>query len=69
MIGERAFYECYSLTSITIPTSVTKFGCGCFYNSGITEENHPELPDDCFENPVDISEEYEEYEISEEPEE
>ena len=29
-IGERAFYDCYSLTSVTIPDSVTTIGEGAF---------------------------------------
>jgi hypothetical protein len=29
-IGERAFYECESLTSVTIPNSVTAIGEGAF---------------------------------------
>ena len=30
MIGEGAFYKCESLTSITVPASVTIIGNGCF---------------------------------------
>ncbi|MDY5921833.1 MAG: leucine-rich repeat domain-containing protein [Candidatus Onthomorpha sp.] len=30
-IGDRAFYECSSLTSVTIPNSVTSIGEGAFY--------------------------------------
>ncbi|MBR4029537.1 MAG: leucine-rich repeat protein [Alistipes sp.] len=31
MIGEYAFYECYSLTSVTFPDSVTEIGWSAFY--------------------------------------
>ena len=31
-IGERAFFCCYSLASVTIPNSVTSIGEGAFYN-------------------------------------
>ena len=31
-IGEMAFYDCYSLTSVTIPDSVTTIGGSVFYN-------------------------------------
>ena len=31
-IGNRAFYECSSLTSVTIPNSVTSIGSSAFYN-------------------------------------
>ena len=29
-LGESCFYECYSLTAITIPNSVTRLGSSCF---------------------------------------
>ena len=36
-IGERAFYECYSLTSVTIPGSVTSIGDFAFHDcTGLT---------------------------------
>ena len=31
-IGNRAFSECYRLTSVTIPNSVTSIGYSAFYN-------------------------------------
>ena len=31
-IGDYAFYECYGLTSITIPENVTSIGANAFYN-------------------------------------
>ena len=30
-LGEKCFFECSGLTSITIPNSVTSLGKGCFY--------------------------------------
>ena len=30
-LGEKCFYECSGLTSITIPSSVTSLGKSCFY--------------------------------------
>jgi hypothetical protein len=48
-IGINAFYLCHSLTSITIPSTCKQFGGGCFYDSGITKQNHPELPNICWE--------------------
>ena len=42
-IGERAFQNCYRLTSITIPESVTSIGEGAFYGcSGLTSITIPE---------------------------
>lgn len=42
-IGDRAFYECSSLTSITIPNSVTSIGNAAFYEcSSLTSITIPE---------------------------
>ena len=43
IIGEDAFHNCYSLTSITIPESVTSIGSSAFYDcSGLTSITIPE---------------------------
>ena len=47
-IGLKAFYGCISLESIEIPTSVSAFGRGCFFGTGITKQNYPKLPHHCF---------------------
>ena len=42
-IGERAFYNCISLTSVTIPDSVTSIGNGAFSDcSGLTSVTIPD---------------------------
>lgn len=42
-IGERAFFNCYSLKSITIPDKVTSIETNTFYNcDGLIEVTIPE---------------------------
>ncbi len=42
-IGDRAFYSCYMMTSVTIPESVTKIGFGAFdLCTGLQEVTIPE---------------------------
>ena len=40
-IGDKAFFNCTSLTSITIPNSVTSIGNGAFCNSSLTSITIP----------------------------
>ena len=51
-IGGYAFYDCSSLTSVTIPNSVTSIGNNAFWNTGIYNdtsnwENHVLYIDNC----------------------
>ena len=41
-LGDFVFYMCSSLTSITLPESVTSLGMGCFFDSGLTSITIPE---------------------------
>lgn len=42
-IGKRAFYQCFDLTSVTIPNSVTSIEYGAFYQCGsLTSVNIPD---------------------------
>ena len=54
-LGNRCFYSCWSLTSITIPSSVTSLGSGCFSGcSSLKSINIPSsvtsIGDNCFFN-------------------
>ena len=40
-IGNGAFTHCYSLTSVTIPNTVTSIGDDAFYSSGLTSVSIP----------------------------
>lgn len=49
-IGDKAFYSCYSLTSVTIPQSVTNIGerafCNCYNLTSVTIPNSVTFIDD-----------------------
>ena len=51
-LGEKCFYRCSGLTSITIPSSVTTLGESCFESSGLTSITIPSsvtsLGESCF---------------------
>ena len=46
-ISAYAFFGCCSLTSINLE-HIKQFGKGCFYESGITKKNYPQVPYYCF---------------------
>lgn len=53
-LGAKSFFDCYNLTSVTIPSSVTSLGQSCFYSCGLTSVTIPSsvtsLGERCFEN-------------------
>lgn len=53
-LGAKSFFDCYNLTSVTIPSSVTRLGQSCFYSCGLTSVTIPSsvtsLGERCFEN-------------------
>ena len=59
-IGDKCFYECSGLTSITIPSSVTSLGDWCFFGcSGLTYSAIPSsvtsLGKSCFESCIGLT--------------
>ncbi|MCD8297246.1 MAG: leucine-rich repeat domain-containing protein, partial [Prevotella sp.] len=58
-VGDDAFYNCSSLESIDLPSTVTKIGSYAFYGSGLTEftvnENVDSIGDNAFQNCSSLS--------------
>ena len=51
-LADNCFYKCETLKSVTIPSSVTSLGYGCFAGTGLTSVTIPSsvtsLGDECF---------------------